>query len=108
VEGYFIMAVAYFYENPEMTVELMTRAGELVNAQLGEQRPSGQIYHANGQLEGDGVWAFEVWESTADADRFWTDVITPIGAQIGASLGQRRQLAVLWHSEELPPNEARE
>jgi len=47
------MAVGYFYENPEMTFELMAQAGELLNAQLGEQRPSGQLFHANGELEGE-------------------------------------------------------
>lgn len=47
------MAVAYFYENPEMTLELIAHAGELLNPQLGEQRRSGQLYHANGELEGE-------------------------------------------------------
>ena len=90
------MPVAYFSEGTHLTSAMRDRVSKHMHEQLGDQRPRGAIYHAEGELEGGGIWAFDVWESEEDADRFYNEVMAPAAAREKVVPSQRRRLPVAW------------
>lgn len=67
------MAVAMLIDNPEATQETY----ELVRARLGLQKPEGGIFHIAGPSPKGGWRVIEVWESEAEANRFFLEHVLP-------------------------------
>jgi len=62
------------------------------------------LFHAEGPLDG-GWWAIDVLESEAAAERFYSEVLTPILQEIGGLDGaQRRKLEVYFETSNLTPS----
>ena len=93
------MAVAYFHDFSGGTPEQAQQVNERL--QVGPEGPPGGIYHAEGTTEG-GYWAFDVWDSEASADRFYSERLQPVLQDMGVSQPQTRKLNVTFESSQPP------
>jgi hypothetical protein len=72
------MAVAMMVENPNVNKETYDK----VRAHMGLETPAGGIFHAAG--EGPNGWrVIELWESEADAMRFFQERLKPAWDAVG-------------------------
>ena len=74
------MAIAVVVDNPEGSQEIY----EKVRAELGEEGPSGGIFHAAGPSPNGGWRVMEVFESEEDARRFREERLMPAFDAVGA------------------------
>lgn len=77
------MVVAMLVDNPEGSQEIY----DTVRAQLGLERPAGGILHVAGPSPGGGWRVIEVWESEADAHRFFEERLAPALREAGGLTG---------------------
>lgn len=73
------MAVAMMVDNPNGSQEIYDRVREL----LGLERPAGGIFHVAGPSPNGGWRVVELWESEADANRFYQERLSPAFEAVG-------------------------
>jgi hypothetical protein len=96
------MSVAYYAEIPSITREQIEQVTGFINEHVGETGPEGSLFHADGPTDGGGWWAFELFVSEDEFDRFNQDILTPAFTQAGIGAPMYRRLEVTWNTIEIP------
>lgn len=68
--------IGLLVEVPGLSSEASAEIIKTLN--LGGKPPKGQIFHAEGPMEGGGTRVVDVWESQAALDAFMRDQLGPI------------------------------
>lgn len=79
-----MMAIAYLFEIPEVTLGKYDRIIDLLN--LRNRTPEGQIFHVAGPLEGGGVRVVDVWETEEACNKFFKEKLSAAFRQNGLNL----------------------
>ncbi len=95
------MSVAYFTRVPHISPEQARQVITQVGQSLGNKRPDGALYHAEGPTEDGGWWAINVWETDDDARRFAETYLHPVLNELHVPIPTEDRLAVEWETSSM-------
>ncbi|MGA7668900.1 MAG: hypothetical protein WBW04_00660 [Nitrolancea sp.] len=92
------MAVAYFSKLPNTPPETAEKVVARIRAQLGNRRPDGAIFHAEGPTDDGGWWAFNIWDSDDASENFGVEFLRPTLNSLGIAIPREDRLEVNWET----------
>jgi hypothetical protein len=82
--------IGLFVEVPEMSSEKAAQVNNALN--LGGKPPKGQVFHAEGPMEGGGTRVVDIWESQESLDTFMRNQLGPVFQRLNIPMPQ----PVIW------------
>jgi len=92
------VAVAYFSKLPNVPPETAEKVVARIRTQLGNRRPDGAIFHAEGPTDDGSWWAFNIWESDEASEKFGVEFLQPALNSLGIAIPREDRLEVNWET----------